>query len=497
MLNKICSIVHTHFTLLSIMTKYYYAVGRGRKVGVFETWSECKQQVVKIGNAQFRKFDSKEKAWAFVRECQAKYSPYKSPEKNQLSQTQPVRSSSPSLLSPSTITVPSYTRGLDSVLCNPGTSTANASSSANLGNKFISNSQVSVIPPETSEDGEVTQSLQKRLKNVEKHHEEVSQQIVLELQEVKTKCEALSETEKSLSNIIGEIKCVLDKLSKLETQFKVSQFKMKAEINKLNADILSLKIENGKQLTNVGSSSSCRKNLSQFLTAAAVPVPIGQKRKYSSSQTPSGSSYCAVDGITRNTNDDDDDDDDDAIEEVPVPPKKVVKIELTDSDNESQYDFCFDSEGYVIVYTDGACELNGRKGAKAGIGIWFGDNHPLNCSEPVQGRATNNTAEIQAAVHAIEIAKRAGVKKILINTDSKFLISCITQWIHKWKKNNWTLINGGSVKNKEDLVNLDEAMKGISVKWNHVRGHQGIHGNEMADKLARAGADRYGMSQSF
>ncbi|XP_066998106.2 ribonuclease H1 isoform X2 [Anabrus simplex] len=398
MLNKICSIVHTHFTLLSIMTKYYYAVGRGRKVGVFETWSECKQQVVKIGNAQFRKFDSKEKAWAFVRECQAKYSPYKSPEKNQLSQTQPVRSSSPSLLSPSTITVPSYTRGLDSVLCNPGTSTANASSSANLGNKFISNSQVSVIPPETSEDGEVTQSLQKRLKNVEKHHEEVSQQIVLELQEVKTKCEALSETEKSLSNIIGEIKCVLDKLSKLETQFKVSQFKMKAEINKLNADILSLKIENGKQLTNVGSSSSCRKNLSQFLTAAAVPVPIGQKR---------------------------------------------------------------------------------------------------NCSEPVQGRATNNTAEIQAAVHAIEIAKRAGVKKILINTDSKFLISCITQWIHKWKKNNWTLINGGSVKNKEDLVNLDEAMKGISVKWNHVRGHQGIHGNEMADKLARAGADRYGMSQSF
>lgn len=29
------------------------------------------------------------------------------------------------------------------------------------------------------------------------------------------------------------------------------------------------------------------------------------------------------------------------------------------------------------VYTDGACSLNGCKNAQAGIGVWFGDNHPL------------------------------------------------------------------------------------------------------------------------
>ena len=29
------------------------------------------------------------------------------------------------------------------------------------------------------------------------------------------------------------------------------------------------------------------------------------------------------------------------------------------------------------VYTDGACSSNGNKNANAGIGVWFGDNHPL------------------------------------------------------------------------------------------------------------------------
>ena len=35
------------------------------------------------------------------------------------------------------------------------------------------------------------------------------------------------------------------------------------------------------------------------------------------------------------------------------------------------------TDGFVVVYTDGACENNGRKGAKAGIGVWFGENNPL------------------------------------------------------------------------------------------------------------------------
>lgn len=40
-------------------------------------------------------------------------------------------------------------------------------------------------------------------------------------------------------------------------------------------------------------------------------------------------------------------------------------------------DFIVDEEGYVNVFTDGACSSNGNKNARAGIGVWFQDNHPL------------------------------------------------------------------------------------------------------------------------
>ncbi len=39
--------------------------------------------------------------------------------------------------------------------------------------------------------------------------------------------------------------------------------------------------------------------------------------------------------------------------------------------------FTTDEEGYVVVFTDGACSKNGNRGARAGVGVWFGDGHSL------------------------------------------------------------------------------------------------------------------------
>ena len=48
-------------------------------------------------------------------------------------------------------------------------------------------------------------------------------------------------------------------------------------------------------------------------------------------------------------------------------------------------------------------------------------------------RQTNNVAEIQAGIVAIRQAVAARRTKLLIHTDSQFLISCVTQWMHGWK----------------------------------------------------------------
>lgn len=35
-----------------------------------------------------------------------------------------------------------------------------------------------------------------------------------------------------------------------------------------------------------------------------------------------------------------------------------------------------DESGWDVVYTDGACQGNGKVGAIAGIGVWWGCNDP-------------------------------------------------------------------------------------------------------------------------
>jgi len=149
-------------------------------------------------------------------------------------------------------------------------------------------------------------------------------------------------------------------------------------------------------------------------------------------------------------------------------------------------------DGFTQVYTDGACPNNGKGGARAGIGVWWGEGHELNLAQRVAGdRQTNNVAEIQAATMAISQAMGVEISRLQVNTDSQFLINCVTQWMKKWKTNGWKTATGQDVKNKEDLVELDKLlMPGtIQVKWNHVKGHSTNKGNNEADRLAVKGAN--------
>ncbi|OQR79448.1 ribonuclease H1-like [Tropilaelaps mercedesae] len=147
----------------------------------------------------------------------------------------------------------------------------------------------------------------------------------------------------------------------------------------------------------------------------------------------------------------------------------------------------YTSEQLPIVYTDGACSKNGKADARAGIGVYWGDGDVRNVSEPLEGRPTNNRAEIHAAVKAIRQAKEQGLDRLEIRTDSSFLIKSITQWVDGWQRKNWMSAAGKPVINREDFEILLKAQEGIAVTWTHVPGHAGVHGNEMADRLAVAG----------
>ncbi|XP_045158632.1 ribonuclease H1-like [Mercenaria mercenaria] len=148
------------------------------------------------------------------------------------------------------------------------------------------------------------------------------------------------------------------------------------------------------------------------------------------------------------------------------------------------------NEEAPVVYTDGACTNNGYGEAKAGIGVYWGPGHPLNTSERLPGRQTNNRAEIHAVVKAVQQAKESGFNELTVKTDSMFLINSMTKWLHGWQKKDWKTAAGNPVINREDFECLLEAMDGVKINWVHVRGHRGIAGNEQADRLAVQGASK-------
>ncbi|EEC18029.1 ribonuclease H1, putative [Ixodes scapularis] len=88
------------------------------------------------------------------------------------------------------------------------------------------------------------------------------------------------------------------------------------------------------------------------------------------------------------------------------------------------------------VYTDGACSNNGgyNRTPQAGIGVYWGPNHPMNVSEPLPGRQTNNRAEIQAATRALYQVREQGGRNVTVHTDSDFLVKSTTQWMEIGRK---------------------------------------------------------------
>ncbi|XP_028296372.1 ribonuclease H1 isoform X2 [Gouania willdenowi] len=165
--------------------------------------------------------------------------------------------------------------------------------------------------------------------------------------------------------------------------------------------------------------------------------------------------------------------------------KRVKPSEESSSKSSDGFTYMGDA---VVVYTDGCCSSNGLKHARAGIGVYWGPNHPLNVAEPLEGRQTNQRAEIQAACRALELAKENQLRKVVLYTDSMFTINGVTKWVKGWKQNGWMLKDGGQVKNKDDFVKLDSLNSELHVVWLHIPGHAGYTGNEEADRLSREGA---------
>jgi ribonuclease HI len=138
----------------------------------------------------------------------------------------------------------------------------------------------------------------------------------------------------------------------------------------------------------------------------------------------------------------------------------------------------------VVIYTDGACRGNPGPGGWGAVLYYKGASRELSGGE---AQTTNNRMELMAAIQALETLTRAC--KILLHTDSLYVLKGITVWMPDWKRRGWKTAAGKPVKNEDLWRRLDAAIARHDIQWQWVKGHSGEAGNEQADKLANSGIE--------
>ena len=138
----------------------------------------------------------------------------------------------------------------------------------------------------------------------------------------------------------------------------------------------------------------------------------------------------------------------------------------------------------IKIYTDGSCLGNPGNGGWAAIIIE--DNKKIQIKGSKKD-TTNNQMELLAPIKALKkIPKGSSVQ---IFTDSKYVKSGITEWIHNWKKNGWKTSNKQPVKNKDLWTELDLMTSEFEIKWSWVKGHSTDILNNEVDLIAREAAN--------
>jgi ribonuclease HI len=133
----------------------------------------------------------------------------------------------------------------------------------------------------------------------------------------------------------------------------------------------------------------------------------------------------------------------------------------------------------LMAWADGSGTVGD---SDAAVGVVFDDRGHRAGFGAYIGKGTNNVAELSAVLYAVRaIRGQHRFRPVIVHTDSQYAIGALTkQWDAKVNQELIAIVRQ-ELKNFRDL------------KFQHVRGHTGILGNEQADKLAGAASKTRGL----
>jgi ribonuclease HI len=155
----------------------------------------------------------------------------------------------------------------------------------------------------------------------------------------------------------------------------------------------------------------------------------------------------------------------------------------------------------LVISIDGAARGNSNTdpNSRASYGVYFGKASPHNRCGCLKSHLpqTSSRAEIEAAIQAVEMIAQLDLRgerttKVVIKTDSDYLLRSMTEWMYTWINTGGIASSGQKVKHWQDLLALHERilevehMKRIRVQfWWVPRAY-----NQEADALANRAFDQ-------
>ena len=151
----------------------------------------------------------------------------------------------------------------------------------------------------------------------------------------------------------------------------------------------------------------------------------------------------------------------------------------------------------AVLHLDESCLGNGREGENPGGGAGLIEirarggrieRRDFYLHEPA---TTNNRMALKGAAYALELLAGKGVRlRVLMVSDSQYLVRGVREWMPGWEARGWSR-KGGPIENLELWKRLRAATAKHEVQWSWLRGHARHPKNEYADRLAvRAARER-------
>ena len=145
-----------------------------------------------------------------------------------------------------------------------------------------------------------------------------------------------------------------------------------------------------------------------------------------------------------------------------------------------------------VIYTDGACKGNPGPGGWAWVELEGGREVGRGCGgDP---KTTNNKMELTAVIEAL---KRFRADSVHIHTDSTYVSKGVTKWLEQWKRRGWLTVDKRPVANRHLWESLDKVLLDREVKFIWVKGHDSVHGNELADIYAQEQAQMASLGAGY